>query len=337
MKKLLHIVFAGFMAFVLLICCNRHESNYKKKLRVPVEPVTDLTFDRYEDVLFNLDTVDFQQEVMAIQKDYSPFLSGDLSNPEAVNYLQDFATDTFSIYLYNKVKEAFPELDQVKKIVNTVYAHCRYYYPDINLPCHVFTCVSGIQPETPPVMILDDGLVISLDWYLDGDEVYDWIGMPKYRSERTCLASLAKDLGQEIYLDYLPTGHKQSNLLEEMIYAGKMYYFIEAMSPDISDEVLLGYTHDQMQWAEINEGELWADLVGNQRLYETGLEMYRVFLLDGPFTNEYSHEAPPRLGEFLGLHIVRSYMNTHELSLQELMQIDDLQGLFLESGYKPKK
>jgi len=122
-----------------------------------------------------------------------------------------------------------------------------------------------------------------------------------------------------------------------MIREGKKRFFVEAMCPSLPDQVLLGYSLEQLQWASANEGNLWADIVGNQRLYSSEYDMFRTFFADGPFTNEYSHEAPARLGEFLGLHIVRSYMNTHELSVPELMRLEDLQTLFQESGYKPRK
>lgn len=335
-KRRISLCFA-MLAAVFFLGCDRQIPDYKKKLAVEPGPAPELVFDRYEDVLFHLDTSRFQQELLAVQQDYQPFLEGDLSNPEAVKYLKDFATDPLCIALYQKVKETYPDLDEVRKIVVEVYRHFSYYYPEIPLPQHVYTCVSGVDPDSPSVLFFDDGLVISLDWYLEGDELYDRIGMPKYRSERTGLACLAKDLGRQLYATYVSQWRKQSNLLEEMVSLGREDYFIEAMYPAISDHVLLGYTEDQMRWADDNEGNLWADMVGQQMLYSTELELFRTFFSDGPFTNEYSHEAPARLGEFIGLHIVRSYMNAHDISLQELLKYNDLQEIFQESNYKPKK
>ena len=322
---------------MLFLGCSDNVPDYKKKLNVKAGLSPQLTFDRYEDVLFNLDTSRFQQELISIQKDYQPFLNGDLNNPEAVRYLRAFVEDSLSVRLYRKVKSVYPDLSEVGVIVSDVYRYFNYYYPKIQLPDHVFTCVSGVDPESPSIMFFDEGLVISLDWYLEGDAVYERIGMPRYRAERTNQSGIAKDLAQQLYLNYIRHEHKQSDLLEEMIDAGKMYYFIEAMCPSISDEVLLGYTNSQMKWAEENEGNIWADLVGNQRLYASDYELFRTFFADGPFTNEYSHEAPPRLGEFLGLHIMRSYMGSHNVSLQNLMDDMDFQRIFQESGYKPKK
>lgn len=335
--KRISVILGIVLIAIAFASCDTESAKYKKKLEIDTGSEPTLDFKRYEEVLFNLDTANFQQELIAVQKDYQPFLDGDLTDPMAVKYLKDFAIDPFSLMLYQKVKDAFPNLNHVQSMVSVVYRRFNHYYPEISLPSRVFTCVSGINSDIPPVMIFDDAVVISLDWYLDGDEVYDMIGVPKYRSERTSLASLSKDLGSQLYLNYIQKPHKQTNLLEEMVYTGKALFFAEAMCPSLPDQVLLGYNESQLNWVETNEGDLWADLVGNQLLYSSEYEMFRVFFADGPFTNEYSHEAPPRLGEYLGLQIVRSYMNNQDCSLQDLMQNTDLQGVFQDSKYKPKK
>ena len=323
---------------LVLTCCQHNTPDYKNRLETAVGSAPELTFHRYEDVLFNMDTTRFQEELLAVQEQYLPFLAGDLSNPDAVKYLKDFAIAPMSISLYNKVKKAFPNLDNVKDAVTTVYRHFNYYYPEIKLPNQVYTCVSGIDPEVLPVLLFDEALVISLDWYLEGDEIYDMIGMPEYRSQRISKSSLAKDLGEQLYLTFVQQPQKRNNLLEEMIEAGRMLFFEEAMCPNLNDEVLMGYSSSQLQWAEDFEGDLWADMVENRCLYASDLEVYRIFLADGPFTNEYSHEAPARLGEFIGLHIIRSYVEANpHITLRELMRERDLQAIFQNSRYKPKK
>ena len=335
--KITHKLIAACCILALATSCGKKEKDYKAKLDVKVAPVEGLTFARYEAALFHLDTAHFQAELMHIQNDYLPFLDGDLNNPDAVQYLKDFATDAFMMELEQKVEAAFPNLDFVQKTVADVLSHFRYYYPDIQLPKKIYTCVTGVSPDTPSVIIMDDNLLISLDWYLEKDEVYDRMGMPRYISERTVKATMAKDIALQLYRTYIYEWRKETNLADEMVNAGKIDYFVEAMVPDLADEVLLGYSEAQMAWATKNEGELWADIVGNQRLYSTGLDMHLTYLADGPFTQEYSNEAPARLGEFLGLQIVRSYMGSHDVTLNQLMENADFQGIFQTSGYKPKK
>lgn len=333
--KIRHFVAA--LTLLLLASCHDQAPEYKSKLDIKPEPYS-LHFERYEDVLFNLDTANFQQELMAIQNHYHVFLSGDLNNPEAVQYLKDFATDPFCINLYHKVKTAFPDLAMVQPMVEGVFAHFHHYYPDIKIPTEVFTCVTGISADVPPVQVIEDKLVISLDWYLDGDEVYDQIGMPRYMSQRTNVATLAKDVANRLYMDYLYEWRKQGQVVGEMVFYGRLNFFIEAMCPDISDNVMLGYSEDQWRWAVENEGQLWADIVGSKRLYDAGLDAYMMFFGDGPFTQAYGNESPSRLGEFFGLNIIRSYVSHHDdFNLQQFMKRKDLQNIFQDSGYKPKK
>jgi hypothetical protein len=328
---------------LILICivfamtsCQEDEPAYKAKLNVKPEPY-DLQFDRYEEVLFNLDTADFQHELMKIQERYHVFLSGDLNNLDAVKYLKDFATDSYSLSLYEKVKSAFPDLKEVEPMVEEVLAYFHHYYPEIELPEKAVTCITGINADEPPVQIIDNQLVISLDWYLNGDEVYDQIGMPKYIQVRTGIATLAKDVAEQLYMNYLYEWRKQGQIVGEMVFYGRRNFFVEAMCPEMPDSILLGYSQEQWEWATENEGQMWADIVGSRRLYDSGLDAYMMFFGDGPFTQAYSYEAPSRLGEFFGLNIIRSYFSNNEITLQNLMRRKDLQNIFLDSGYKPKK
>ena len=226
---------------LMMASCQEKQAPYKAKLDIKAEPY-DLEFDCYEDVLFNLDTANFQQELMKIQDRYRVFLDGDLNDLEAVSYLKAFAIDPFSLVLYDKVKTAFPDLKQVEPIVEEVLAHFHQYYPDIELPKKAYTCVTGVNYDEPPVQLIDDNLVISLDWYLGDDEVYDQMGMPKYMSLRRALPTLAKDVAKELYVNYLEEWRKQGQVIDEMVYCGKMDFFIEALCPTMPDSVLLGYS-----------------------------------------------------------------------------------------------
>lgn len=331
-KKITPILFG--LLLVLASC--QEEPAYKSKLDIKTEPY-DLEFDRYEEVLFNMDTADFQAELMKVQDRYRVFLSGDLNNLDAVQYLKDFAADPFSIYLYQKVKTAFPDLKEVEPVVENVFAHFHYYYPDIKLPKKAFTCITGVHPDESPVQIINDQLVISLDWYLDDEETYDQIGMPRYMSLRRKVPTLAKEVAEQLYMYYLYEWRKQGQIVGEMVFYGRRNFFVEAMCPELPDSVLLGYSSDQWHWALENEGQMWADIVGSKRLYDAGLDAYMMYFGDGPFTQAYSNDAPSRLGEFFGLNIVRSYASNNDFDLVKLMNRKDLQNIFQDSGYKPKK
>lgn len=335
MKKISRFLFFACVSF-MVFGCKQNDNNYKSKLDVKVEPVN-VTFNRYEEVLFNLDTVDFQSSLMTVQDQYQVFLGGDLTNPNAVKYLKDFATDPYCIGLYQKVKNAFPDLNEVKNTVEGVLSHFHYYFPEIQLPEKAYTCITGINADEPAVQILNNNLVISLDWYLDYDEIYDQIGMPKYIQHRTRKANLACDVAEQIYLAYLYQWRKQGNVMNEMVYSGRMNFFMQALCPDLTDDILFSWSPEQLAWAVENEGMVWADIVGQKRLYETGLDSYLMYFGDGPFTQAYGNDAPSRLGEYFGTQIIRSYFASHDVSLRQLIDNNDLQGIFQDSGYKPMK
>lgn len=333
MKKIIPIL----AICMLMASCQKDKPAYKAKLDIKAEPY-DLQFDRYEEVLFNLDTANFQQELMKIQDRYPVFLGGDLNDLEAVQYLKDFAIDPFSITLYNKVKATFPDLGQVEPMVEEVLARFHYYYPDVQLPTKAYTCVTGVTADVPAVQIYDDNIVISLDWYLDDEEVYDQIGMPRYMALRRNLQTLSKDVAKELYMNYVYQWRKQGQVIDEMVHSGRENFFVEAMCPNMPDSILFGYSSKQWRWAVENEGAVWADIVGSRRLYDSGLDSYMMFFGDGPFTQAYSNDAPSRLGEFFGLNIIRSYVSTHDdFNLPQFMNRNDLQDIFQDSGYKPRK
>ena len=96
MKRLI-VLISVVCLMALFAGCGNDQPDYKKKLNVNVGPMPEIEFSRYEDVLFGIDTADFQQELKAIQNDFPLFLDGDLENPDAVRYIKDFATDPIQL------------------------------------------------------------------------------------------------------------------------------------------------------------------------------------------------------------------------------------------------
>lgn len=322
---------------VLFVSCSK-TTGYEKKLNVDCRNLEPQKVEvlEYNKALFAIDTADFEAGIRAIQPRFQALLGDTLESYEMV-YLKEFVTDTFIMRINELVEESFPDSDAVSDKVKGVYQHFKYYYPEMTMP-PTFTYVSGINFDNGPVMISPEAVMISLDFYLSNkDLVYDKVGMPRYVSRRCQPASLTKDLAEAMYYSYVFMDVKAKNVLKEMIDRGKKYYFIEAMDPTLNDSVLLGYSSQQMGWAQDNEGQIWATIVGNNMLYANGFEQYRVLFNDGPFTAAFSENAPARLGDFVGLQIVRAFMSNNDESLQSLMQMTDYQDILQRSQYKPRK
>lgn len=332
-----------FIIISLTICltlfsCQSNDT-HKNKLKVNYEKSEpkEVIIKNYADALFSIDTADFSVGLKKIQKEFPTFLDGNLNEPKAVEYLKAFATDTFCIRVNDIAQQIFPDTKKLNKEIKSVCQHFKYYYPNIDIPNTAYLYISGIDYEMPAIMILDDGIVISMDFYLGNDnKIYDYIGMPRFRSLRCQPDYISRDLAQSFYSTFIDKTNHQKDVMSEMINAGKRLYFIEAMNPSLPDSILMGYSSKQMQWAQLYESDVWASVVGNNMLYSNEVEVFRTLFGDGPFTQAFSNEAPSRLGEFVGLQIIRSYMNNNDISLKDLMNNNDLQQIFQESQYKPK-
>ena len=344
MLQLQHLKWLGNMHRLLLICliiisfvsCLKSEG-YKKKLNVPYQKMEpkEVEIIEFNKALFALDTADFEAEYRAIIPQFQAFL---IENPDddEVAYMKDFVTDTFMFKINELVEETFPDIEHVADDVRDVYQHFRYYYPEETMP-PTFTYVSGTYYNRP-ISIDDDYVLIGLDFYLSNkDLVYDKIGFPRYMSRRCQPVALTRDLAEELYYHIYVNKVNQKSVLAEMIEHGKKLFFIEAMNPSLPDSVILGYSRQQMEWADDNEGAVWAAVVGNNMLYNNVLDHRRMLFNDGPFTAPFGNDSPSRLGDYLGLQIVRSFMSNNDETLTNMLKLTDYQDVLQRSQYKPRK
>lgn len=329
------IIFVCCILFIAAVSCN----NYKSKIDVNqqnLEPKS-ISIKRYERALFEADTSNFKREIQNMQLEFLPFLGGDLNDDKNIKQLYDFVTDTFLIHLYKQTESNFGQTKDLEKMLLPVVQRFNHYYHEIILP-QIYTFVSGVSVQNP-ILTAGDAIAIALDCYLGSDfEIYQQMGIPRYVGTRLSSEFLAKDFALSLYDSFIVPQRSQTDILNEMIATGKRLFFAEAMVPGISDEILLSYTTEQLKWAQENEGKLWAFFVGEQVLYSTDYNTFRKLFADGPFTQDFSKDAPARLGEFVGLQIVRKYAeNENNFSLQKLIETTDNQKVLQISRYKPKK
>ena len=67
--------------------------------------------------------------------------------------------------------------------------------------------------------------------------------------------------------------------------------------------------------------------------------MNKRFLEDAPFSKFYISEdknSPGRIGQWIGMQIVRSFMANNDVSLSDLL-IKNEEEIFKKSKYKPRK
>jgi len=132
-----------------------------------------------------------------------------------------------------------------------------------------------------------------------------------------------------------PYNDSLDNVLNRMIYNGKIMYFLDQILPETHDSVKISYTPTQLEWCTQSESEMWTFLVENKILFKSDYMEIKRYFDDGPFTASFPRQSPARTGIWLGWQIVRSYMKNNTVSLNELMLDKDYQKILNLSKYRP--
>lgn len=323
---------------VLVLLAAACGNNHKQALQLDVkglEPETVVIRD-YGEALFRCDTNDLSAGLKKMQPDFMPFLDADLDDSANIARIRAFVTDTQLIRLNQACRRVFADPLALNRQITDAYRRYHHYFPEKMIPA-VYYYVSGVQFENP-VMCSGDAAVVAMDCYLGTDFVYyQQLGIPRYMIARMTPDHLVNDLMAGTYDLEVASASDNKTVLDEMIRTGKKRYFLEAMQPDLANESIIGYSAEQLGWAMDNEAELWAFMVGESVLYSSDFLLFKKLFNDGPFSQDFSPEAPARLGEWVGWQIVRKYAARHpQTSLAELMALTDSQEILSQSRYKPR-
>ena len=241
----------------------------------------------------------------------------------------------FSQHLFDTVQQKFPQLDEYERQFGQLFSSFERYIPEFVSPT-VFAVISEF--EIGAFTVGKEYLGIGLDFYLGSDNrMYDNSVFPDYIKTFMTPDHLVPRSAQVLLQEYLPD-NQGNQLIDYMLYQGKLFWAKEMLMPQIEKHVLFEYTPEQYQWLEDNESEIWGFLLREELLYSTD---YRAFqkLIDYSPTgiSGMPAEAPGRVGNYIGYKIVSSTMDRNkQLSLQELFTLST-QEVMNKANYKPKR
>lgn len=261
---------------------------------------------------------------------------GEVNNLETMNQFKGFAQDSDIASLIRDVADAYPEgsLKTEKSKLNQAFSSFAYFFPERTVPA-VYTFVSALTYHT----VVDDSLLgIGLDMYLGKDyPVYPQAGIPKYKFKHFEQEYLVADAMRAWIVSEFPL-KGGGNLLEQMIYHGKIAYLLSAFMPDLPEHLLLTYTQQEYDWCLSNEAEIWFHFVEMNLLHNRENHQLRKYLGEAPFIAGFPEGSPGRVGQWLGYQIIKDFMEEKpKMSLPELMKLDHADLILQESNYKPKR
>jgi len=218
----------------------------------------------------------------------------------------------------------------------------KHYFPNYQIPAFYtlnseFGYQSFIFTENQR-----DGVGIGLDLFLSEDVDYKTIDPREptfsdyltrtYNEDHVVRKTMAV-LVQDILGD--PYGKR---FIDQMIYNGKKMYLLEKILPQAHDSIITEFTGEQVDWLKNNQMEIWSFFLEKNIMYETNSFEITKYLKPAPNSPGMPENAPGNSASFMGLQIVKSFMQRNpETTLQELIDFKDAQKFLESARFKPRR
>jgi uncharacterized protein YjaZ len=291
--------------------------------------------DLFENKLNTLEA--FKAKYGAFVNDYTMGIMGFPGNEnEAFAQLMLYKTDPNAKKLYQLVKEKYANFSVYEKELTQAYQYFKYYYPKDSIPV-VITYISNFSLYMNPI---GDGYIgISLDMHMGQDfPPYQYTNIENYWKKilipQTISVHHITAHANDKFIGY----NRGKHFLDEMVYQGKLLYFLDATLRQVPDPIKIGLTQEEFDWCVKEQSNIWSFFVKEQILYETDSRKFDRFFKEGPFTiaSGVPEKSPPMLGRFIGWQLVKQYMSKNpEVTLPDLMSTTKSEIILQKSRFKP--
>lgn len=338
---------------IILFSCNNNK-NIPDVSNIKVN----LESRRFEQDFFAMDTNNIAASMQQILKKYPRFtpdfveniLGLDLDSLLIPFNAQDNAVRLF-IKDYLPIKDSsdnifknfIKENDEIKRGLQFV----KYYFPDYKLPQSVITFIGPINANfetsfgTQGDILTSEGLGIGLQLHLgknfsfyqspEGQEQY-----PDFLSNNFDPEHIPVNSIRNIIDDLFPDRGTGKALIEQMVEKGKRLFLLTKFLPYMPEYLCIGYTEKQSKDSYTNEAVIWDFFLNNEFLNNTEQNIVKNYIGESPKTQEFGNDSPGNLGSFIGLQIVKKYMEKFpETKLKNLINTEARE-IFSKSKYKPR-
>ena len=313
-----------FFVFTLFLSCKQESKEAKEIAKVTVT----LDISRFDREIADAKPAD----IPALKEKY-PYLFPS-QYPDSI--WVDKLRDTLQISLLKEVNSTFGDFKKESQDLKMFYQHVKYFFPEEVEP-KVVTVISDVNYNSP-VILTNKLLLLGLDNYLGSDHKF-YQGLQNYIAEGLDKKYLITDIANAYAKKVVPYPTRDRTFLGQLVYYGKELYVKDKLIPFVTDAEKIKYSQEDLDWAFVNEEQIWRNYIQNQYLYSTDKNLNKRFLDPAPFSKfqlELDSESPGRLGRFLGWQIVRSFMNNNEVTLQQMLNLS-AEEIFKKSNYKPKR
>lgn len=322
-KPLNFKIVAIFLILIFLSCSKKEKAEVISTETIPVTTV----IERFDQQFYTT-----PPEKLADLKKHFPYLFPE-SNPDSVWVNKMKNKDEQE--LFAETQKLYTDFNSEKEQLTSLFKHIKYYYPKFKEP-KVITILTNVDYNNK-VVLADSLLFISLDVFLGKDsQIYQ--DFPEYIKQNYTKEHMMVSVAEQFSEVFLPPNNDKT-FIARIIQEGKKLQMVQAFLPKVSAQEIIGYAPEHMTWATENEEDIWKYFVENTLFYSTDAQLTSRFIEDAPFSKfylEFDKNSPGKIGSWFGWQMVKSYLKNNEVTLQQMLVMDN-QEIFKKSKYKPKK
>jgi len=307
----------------------------------------DISIERFDKNFFALDTNNIAgglKDLMQSHPDfYTDFMQQILgvSGSDTNKVTQDVSKIFIRGYssMYQSLTKQYTDVSWLQKDIQKAFQYVKYYFPDYKTS----KIILFMGPlDAPGVALTRSGIAVGLHQFAGKDfPAYQSMEaqqlFPAYISRRFepqyIVVNCMKAVIEDIYSDR--SGVK--GLVEQMIEKGKQWWLLGRFLPAIHDSLKTGFTKQQLEWCEVNEGMIWNDIITSQKdLYTKDPMAIQNYLGEAPFTQSLGPSSPGNIGQWIGWQIVKKFVDKNSsLGVSDVLKTD-ARIILEEAKYKPK-
>lgn len=195
-----------------------------------------------------------------------------------------------------------------------------------------------VSPYRNRIVTSDSLTFIALNHYL-GADYEGYATLPDYQRKLKYAHRIPVETAEALVATAYPyqsTGNEP--LVDRLLYEGALAKAVMTLVPGLTIKDYLGWSDEEMSFAEKNEGEIWNVVVLRDYLYSTDPTVAERMIAPSPASQIISQATPPRIGRYIGYRIVESYLkNKKDTDIEKLLvpQFYHDGESFIDAAYVP--
>lgn len=338
---------ASLVILLTILCYSCGEKDTHKNMDVDVDGKS-LEVLRFDQDLFATNFTDPSAAKQALSAKYGAFLceyvemilnAGPCDSVSTYKALGSFTSLADYRDLESEIQANFTQerIDSITSALVVSIARLQHALPQVKWP-KVYYMNSGFNLSS---YCKDDYVAIGLDFFLGQQNKFtQMVPFPNYQKEDMTLQQLVPSTMKNMSYYYLlntDTVSRSNDMLAEMVFHGKAMYATWLSFEEITNEQLMGWTPEQVRWAEAHTLQIWKEVAKQEVLFSKNRIEIKKWFDVGPFTHvgNVPQESPPQLGIWMGFLMVKSYMEKNpEISVDRLFHETNNQKIL--QAYKPE-